>query len=197
MTNNFNLISSFILGWEGGYVADPGEPPTNMGITLPVWNSLGTGRDLKDATIDDFNRVLIEYMAPIPIDQIHSKDVALMVADFFWGSGYTGIQTMRRVLGLPHSNHVDADFVTLVNSRDAGQLLDKLRSGRIGYCIGLATANNSKAKYLNGWINRINSIIVNTVPSISAVAKAGSSKPVSSAYRGWSDIKRDLYEFFH
>ena len=106
------ILSSFILKWEGGWVNHANDPggATNMGVTIGTWKSQGydkngDGRidvkDLKIITKEDATLMLkSNYWNRWFADQIGSQAVANTLVDWVWGSGAWGIKIPQRLLGL-------------------------------------------------------------------------------------------------
>ena len=57
---NINILSPFILSWEGGFVNDPHDRggATNRGVTIATWRQVGYDKDGDgDIDVDDLKLI--------------------------------------------------------------------------------------------------------------------------------------------
>lgn len=165
------ILAPFILSFEGGYNKVKGDRggATNRGVTLATWRRYGYDKDL-DGDIDERDVMLIteydaiyEIMKPIywdkwQADQIRTQAIANLVVDWYWNSGAYGIRLPQKVLGVKMDGAVGPKTLAALNNypdqRKLFQLLWKEREDffkRRG-------AEPSQKKFLDGWLNRLNSI---------------------------------------
>lgn len=104
---NINILSPFILSWEGGFVNDP----TNRGVTIATWRQVGYDKDGDgDIDVDDLKLITAadavdrvmkpHYWDRYQADRIKSQSVANIVVDWVWASGRHGITQVQQLLGV-------------------------------------------------------------------------------------------------
>ncbi|MCM1168776.1 MAG: peptidoglycan domain protein [Bacteroides sp.] len=141
-----DILSPFILKWEGGFVDDPADSggATNKGVTIGTWQRYGYDKDddgdidvqdLKLITDADFrNRILKpHYWDRWKADGIRSQRVANILVDWLWCSGKHGIVIPQRVLGVAQDGVVGAVTLAAVNRADANGLFDALFRARADF----------------------------------------------------------------
>lgn len=161
----------FILRWEGGYVNDPLDKggPTNMGVTLETWRSVGYDKngdgvidaeDIKLLTEDDvINRVLKpHYWDRWKADQIKSQPVANILVDWVWGSGLHGIKIPQRVLGVTQDGLVGPKTLAAVNCADPCKLFNEIKKEREAFLYRIVDNNPTQKRFIKGWLNRLNAL---------------------------------------
>lgn len=166
--------------WEGGYVNDPDDAggETNKGITIATWKKAGNdiGEKLKNVihkgkhynlvtkslyemTDQQHEDVLKRLFWDVwKGDEIKSQSVAEMVVQWFWGSGYEGIKRTQKVLGVVADGIVGNKTLATLNSADPKELFYKLKQARIDHFNEIVQKRPSNAKFLKGWLNRLNDL---------------------------------------
>lgn len=162
------VIVPFILSWEGGFANDPDDTggATNKGITI------GTFREVfgKDKTVNDLKHITdAQWMAVLKkkfwdrwlADRIESQAVANMLVDWTWHSGSYGIKIPQRILGVKIDGVVGEKTLAAVNAADPKSLFEELKEERKAYLTRQTVVSPRKRKFLNGWMNRVNSMEYN------------------------------------
>ena len=165
------ILAPFILSFEGGYNKVKGDRggATNKGVTLATWRRYGYDKDC-DGDIDDRDVMLIteydaiyEIMKPVywdkwQADKIQSQTIANLVVDWYWNSGAYGIRLPQKILGVKMDGAVGPKTIAALNGYpDQRELFNRLWKEREEYLRRLG-ANPTQKKFLQGWLNRLNSI---------------------------------------
>lgn len=167
MADSSNIIP-FILNAEGGYAnnaADLGGE-TNKGITWATWQQyFGDTHDRFLAmSSDDWTYIFVTgFWNGIMGNQIASQSIADFMADFYWGSGSYAITILQTVLNQLGANlTVDGvmgpNTLAAVNATDPQTLLDALKAATAAYYQNIVASNPSQSVFLQGWLNRLNSL---------------------------------------
>lgn len=164
-------LTTFIRKWEGGFVNDPLDRggATNMGITIGTWKTYGYDKD-KDGDIDvaDLKRMSIEdwdnifkrqYWDRWKADQIKHKEVAYMLVDWVWCSGVYGVKIPQRVLGVTTDGFVGNNTLIALNNKGK-DFARELGRQRIAYLYRITNSDKTQKKYINGWCNRVNDLLM-------------------------------------
>lgn len=161
-----NKLKPFILKFEGGFVNDPDDKggATNKGVTLTTYRKFfgenKTIEDLKRITDDEWLYIFkIGYWDVMKADLIKSQSVANQLVDFAYNSGTkTAAKKIQGIIGTTTDGIVGNKTIEAINSKDPKKLFEDLKKSRLNYIIKIVTNNPSQKKYLNGWVNRINSM---------------------------------------
>lgn len=160
------LLTPYILKWEGGYVNDKDDRggATNMGVTVGTWQQVGYDKngdhqvdslDMQLLTAADFNKVLAIYWNRWKADEIHNQSLANLLVDWVWASGSWGIKLPQYVLGLTTDGLVGPKTIAAVNQADAEELFNKIWNERKLFFERIVTRDKVQGKYLKGWMNRL------------------------------------------
>jgi len=171
---SFDAFFPTLLRFEGGFVDDPADPggATNKGITMQTFSgcakrllgiepTLANLRALTDAQAGKIYKPL--YWDKVSGDDIALQDLADIVFDFYVNAGMHAtrlLQTVMNAAGAHPSVAVDGDIGSLtigaLEALDQRDVYRRYKQGRIEYYRNLAASNPSLAKFLNGWLNRVN-----------------------------------------
>lgn len=168
---NIKYLYPFILAWEGGYANDPADSggPTNRGVTIATWRLYGYDKD-GDGDIDkDDVKLITEYdavyvvMKPmfwdrVKADQIEDQSVANIIVDWIWMSGFSKIKSIQKILGVSVDGIVGPKTLRAINSMNGKALFSKIWQARKNFYYSHVAAVPKHKKFLNGWMNRLNSI---------------------------------------
>lgn len=176
---NAKKLVPILLKWEGGYVNDPldkgGE--TNKGITISTWKSFGYDVSEKileikvgSKTYKNVTKSLYEmtdnqwydifkklYWDKWLGDKINNQSIANILVDWVWSSGGSTIKRVQKILGVKADGIVGNKTIDTINSANQEQLFEKIKNDRIVFVNNIVNNNLSQARFINGWINRINS----------------------------------------
>ena len=158
-----------IQKWEGGFVNHPYDRggPTNKGITLRTWQSMGYDKDgdfdidesdLKMLTKADFVWLLRNYYwNRWRANEILNQSVAELLVDWLWCSGKPAITTPQRILRVNPDGLVGPITLTAVNRTDPKTLHAAVKHARIRFIRRIITNDPSQACFEKGWLRRIES----------------------------------------
>lgn len=138
---NIDILSPFILSWEGGFVNDPHDRggATNRGVTLATWRQVGYDKDGDgDIDVDDLKLITASdavdrvmkphYWDRWKADRIKSQSVANIVVDWVWASGRHGIINVQQLLGVKVDGIVGEKTLAAINAQDPRQLFDRIKA---------------------------------------------------------------------
>ena len=168
---DITVLAKKLFRWEGGFVDDPVDHggATNMGITIATWRQVGYDKD-NDGDIDtDDIRLLTRADALLVLkrnywdrwhaDEIHNQALADILVDWVWGSGKWGIIIPQRLLGVPDDGIVGLVTIGKLNQADPGIFLHEIYTQRIIFLQNIVKNDPSQARFIHGWINRLNDFI--------------------------------------
>ena len=165
-------LAPWILKWEGGFVNDPLDKggATNKGVTIAVWKAQGYDKngdkkidvaDLKLITVEDATNIMKKnYWDRWKADQIKNQAVANTLVDWVWGSGAWGIKIPQRILGVKDDGIVGDKTIEALNKQNQNKFLEKLYLARFNFLDGIVASNPSQKRFIKGWKNRMNDLIL-------------------------------------
>jgi lysozyme family protein len=162
-------LAPFILKWEGGFVNDPLDKggATNKGITITTFIQYRKMKGLLPPTVADLKNISdAEWIDVLKVmfwdkwqgDLITSQSVANCLVDWFWGSGYYGIKTPQRILGLVSDGIVGTKTIEAVNRQDAYLFWLHLIDERKIFIDKIIRYDPTQVRFKQGWLNRINDL---------------------------------------
>jgi Putative secretion activating protein len=169
---SFDLYLPQLLKFEGGYVDDPADPggATNRGITLATFQRYAQPVLGEAPTLDALRALTVEqaavlykqaYWDRLDGDQIATQALAEILFDFYVDAGTEAVLLLQRVLQQSGATDVGMDGemgpVTLaaLQAADQAQVYALYRQGRIAYYRRLAQEHPVDAKFLQGWLARV------------------------------------------
>ena len=166
---NHKILEPFILKWEGGFVNDKDDLgcATNMGVTIATYRSVfgskKTVKDLKRMTRVQWGIIFKKYYwDKWKADDINDQNVANILVDWLWCSGYYGIKIPQEVLGVSVDGIVGSKTIAAINARDGRELFDTIKQERKDYIDRICQTRPQNKKFKKGWLNRINSLYYET-----------------------------------
>ena len=165
-------LAPWILKWEGNFVNDPLDKggATNKGVTIAVWKAQGYDKDgdgdidvadLKLITAEDATNIMKKnYWDRWKADQIKNQAVANTLVDWVWGSGAWGIKIPQRILGVKDDGVVGGKTLEALNKQNPKEFLEKLYLARFNFLDGIVASNPSQKRFIKGWKNRMNDLIL-------------------------------------
>ena len=164
MTAREKYIVDFILKFEGGYAGNiDGQICTMKGVTLNTYRSFYG----KNKTCDDLRKITDEewfeifrkgFYDKIKGDSIKNDSICLIVVDFAYNSGVkTAIKNVQKALNCTADGIIGPKTLAALNSEDAEGVFESIYAQRYWYYWNIAQ-KPSKAKFLKGWLRRLNSI---------------------------------------
>ncbi|WP_431266244.1 glycoside hydrolase family 108 protein [Roseateles chitinivorans] len=172
----FNDYLPTLLRFEGGYVNDPDDPggPTNMGITLRSFESIGPSLGFTDTSLEALRRLTPDeagrfykpkYWDVVDADAIPLQALAEMLVDFHVNAGGNAIRELQQLLN-EHGASLRADGAWGPMTAGALARLDPviayrgLRARRVAYYERLVAQRPVLGKYLKGWLRRVDTFPV-------------------------------------
>jgi lysozyme family protein len=171
---NIEILSKIILQWEGGYQCFPEDMGnknsegilvgTKYGVTPGTYEQtfgkIPTADDIKNLTIEQFQIVLKKYYWDRwKADEIENQSVANILVDFVWGSGSFGIVIPQGILKVVSDGVVGPKTIEALNSQNQAEFFQKVKDSRIEFVKNIVKRKPSQIKFLQGWLNRINSYV--------------------------------------
>lgn len=164
-----------LLRFEGGYVDDPADPggATNKGITLTTFGryardllgvepTLANLRALTDAQALRIYKA--GYWDALRADEIADQGLAEIVFDFYVNAGGAAVRLLQSVIndaGASPPLAVDGAFgpgtLRELQRAEPTDLYRRYKRGRIAYYQDLVQRRPTLAKFLKGWLNRVDS----------------------------------------
>jgi len=168
MTDEF-VKKIFLL--EGGeiYTEDPDDKggATKEGITLATWQAMGYDKnhdghiDKEDVRIldkSDLKLVMEKFWNTIKADCIYNQSIAEFWFDWLWASGTFAIIKMQLLVAVKPDRIVGSRTIAAINNFENQELLfHSIQQSRIMFVKNIVSKDPSQDKWLQGWINRINS----------------------------------------
>ena len=165
-------LAPWILKWEGNFVNDPLDKggATNKGVTIAVWKAQGYDKDgdgdidvadLKLISVEDATMIMKKnYWDRWKADQIKNQAIANTLVDWVWGSGAWGIKIPQRILGVKDDGIVGIKTLEALNKQNPKEFLEKLYLARFNFLDGIVASNPSQKRFIKGWKNRMNDLII-------------------------------------
>jgi len=171
---DFTVFLPSLLKLEGGFADNPSDPggATNKGVTLETFRgcaqillgiepTLDNLRDLTDTQAGVIYKVL--YWDKAQGDNIASQKLANMVCDFYVNAGRRATKLLQTVLnGMGARLAVDGVLgpasLEALASAAHDEVCRRYTQGRIDYYHGLVEERPGLIVFLDGWVNRVNSL---------------------------------------
>jgi len=170
----------FTKKWEGGLSRDKNDSAssypcptpfngktgyhTNVGITYKAWVSFfGTDNDARFFAMnsEDWFKIFKKgYWDGVRGDAYNSQNIAIFVTGMAWGSGVRQASKSLQVAINHCGKQCDVDgiigvkTILLANSIEPKKLFDALTNERERFFYAIGVGKN--AKFLTGWLNRLN-----------------------------------------
>jgi lysozyme family protein len=166
--DGFDPALHFVLTWEGGLTDDPYDPGgrTNKGITqseYDTWRAYN-GSEVRDvAQIDDQEVASIyrsDYWNRAHCDALPAHEDLLQFDTAVNMGPVRAIRLLQAAAGITVDGVFGSQTLTAVTAADYLPLVSDYCDRREAYYRALAARNTKLAKFLNGWLNRLNSVRV-------------------------------------
>lgn len=163
-----------IAGYEGS-LADWEKQPanqhdrggkTNWGVTHATYMTVGpkvglepTEEAFRAMTPLQASRIGLHFWKQAGCHLIHDVGVAIVVADWFWGSGPTGAKRVQRVLqSFGYRGEIDGIIgpktAEAINAAPPSELIQAITAGRIAHFDDIIAKDKSQQKFEKGWKRR-------------------------------------------
>ena len=190
---DYRKFTPFILRWEGGEVNDKADRGghTNRGITRTTFNALSRRVLGKEPTLANFKNLsredamkFIHYFwnKATGNNQIKSQAVAEAMTSWFWGSGSYGIKEWQRMLRdkfgktkIIVDGGVGMQTINYTNSIPENELMKQAIATREETFRRLVKRDPRQAKFLKGWLNRLNDFTKRHKDVLAKAGKIGGS----------------------
>ena len=163
-----SLEQAYSRATKKGFVNDPNDNggATMIGITIGTYRSYCRYKGWKTPSINDLKNmpykiwrdiVYSMYWNKWKADTILDQTVANMVVDWMWHSGASTIKKVQALLGVSQDGIVGYKTISALNNSE--DIKTKLYIARKTYFEKIVKNNPSQKKWLNGWMNRLNSLV--------------------------------------
>src|SRR6266700_4463918 len=172
---SFDAFFPTLLKHEGGFVNDPADPggATNKGVTLATFQNCAKKYLGLEPTLDNLKALSDAQAAkiykPLYWDEVRGDEIALqelanIVFDFQVNAGGSAAKLLQRVLNdlgatppLSVDGDVGAGTMSALKAADPEAVYRAYKQGRIAYYQDLVAKRPALAKFLKGWLIRMNS----------------------------------------
>ncbi len=152
-----------------GFAYDPDDTggATMCGVTIGTYQEwcrkkgypVPTVTRLKNITFDQWRDIMKGmFWDRCVADRIVSQSVAEMLVDWVWTSGREALRRTQKVLGVAADGIAGPVTLYALNSRPARTAFNVIKTARTAHMRAIALSSPRKAKFLAGWLNRINAI---------------------------------------
>jgi lysozyme family protein len=160
----FEKALKIILLHEGGYVNDPDDPggETNFGISKRAYPNV----DIKNLTEQEAGRIYKkDYWEVAKCDQIENAQIAVHVFDMAVNAGVKrSVELLQRAVGTIVDGRIGPMTLKAVNGHPRqSELVWRYKYERVCHYARIAGKNTKLAKFLNGWISRVESTNIYSV----------------------------------
>lgn len=159
---DFNKYTPTLKKLEGGFVDNPVDKggATNKGVTLKTFRQYygedRTVEDLKNITEEQWQHIIkIGYWDKCKADEIDSQSVAEILVDWYVNSGVIAIKIVQCSFLLKADGVVGNKTLATINNGQAIDVFRHIERLRRHYYIFLAMKNKSQERFLQGWLNRL------------------------------------------
>lgn len=172
----FIIAYSNTAKWEGGYVNDPDDKggETYAGISRKNWPNWEGWKiidrykekaSIPKGHVFDTQFIYVEvqefyrtnFWGKIKGDQINNQAIANILYDQFVNSGYRAVEAMQKVVGVKADGLIGPATLSAINGGCQENIFNKFKALREKFYRDIVARNPSQSKFLNGWLNRLNS----------------------------------------
>lgn len=161
------LEAAFTRAKKVGFVNDPNDTggATMVGVTIGAYRSYCRYKGQKTPSVQDLKNIPYKVWRDIvytmywnkwKADTIQDQSIANMVVDWVWHSGAGTIKKVQALLGVTADGIVGPKTIVALNN--AKDINTKIYNTRKAYFESIVMRNPSQKKWLNGWMNRLNSV---------------------------------------
>jgi lysozyme family protein len=106
------------------------------------------------------------YANPLWLASINAQTVANALLSFAVNLGtFEAVETLQQVCGAVADGCMGPNTVAAVNKQEPATLLAAYCAIQANHYRGIVAANPTQAKFLAGWLNRVNAVQTQTVPA--------------------------------
>lgn len=132
--------------WSGWAKIDFEKHRLNVDRLKNGWKVIGMDKDVENWYRDLWNKYKLSNLV--------SQDIANLVFDFMVNSGPGNVE---RVVGPIVNAKKLSTILELLNTGDLKKLHDQIKAARASFLKAIVERDPSQAKFLKGWLNRVNS----------------------------------------
>jgi lysozyme family protein len=165
MESNWDKSFALVMKSEGGYVNDPHDNggETNLGVTKRAWAEY-LGRAINEG---EMKALTLETVKPfykkMYWDKCRCNDlptgVDYAVFDFAVNSGVQqSIKLLQRAVGADADGVIGKETFALVDATHIDDVLESFSNQKRDFYRAIVARNPTQAKFLNGWLNRVNNV---------------------------------------
>lgn len=162
-----SLEAAYNRAAKKGFVNDPDDNggATMVGVTFGTYKTYCKFKGFKTPSINDLKNmpykvwrdiVYSMYWNKWKADTIKDQSVANMVVDWIWHSGSATIKKVQQAIGVTADGIVGPKTINALNGDT--DIKTKVYNLRKQYFENIVKNNPAQKKWLNGWMNRLNSI---------------------------------------
>ncbi len=170
---DFKKSIGIILGHEGGYCNVTGDTggETYRGISRkhnPNWEGwklvdmhkpLKYNQMISDPLLDEMVGTYYykQYWNAIECDKIRSQQVATFLMDWYVNAGKPAVRAIQRLVNVTADGLIGPGTLAAINNKDSYDLFLALKQARGNFYKALVEQHPGNAKFLKGWLARVNS----------------------------------------
>ena len=152
---------------EGGYANTEGDSggETVCGITQTAYQSVyGQNADVKNMTVEEWGYIMkTNYWDKLRCDEINHQTVANLVADWGINSGTgTAAKKITALLGLDANLYLKDQAIEAINNKiktEENTFINEIAEARKKFYRKIVEDDPTQEKFLQGWLNRIDTIV--------------------------------------
>ncbi|KGP64421.1 hypothetical protein EP47_11685 [Legionella norrlandica] len=172
--SNFELLQNRIFDHEGGISNHKNDRGgyTNKGITWDTFKKFAktdlgiepTIENLKNLTNEQASVIYKKrFWDPIRADEINSISIAYALYDFHVNAPSQAVKLLQKSINMLGGNLVvdnimGSKTIKAINNITAHKLFDIYQKEKINFYTRVANSRSNQLEFLNGWLNRVNSI---------------------------------------
>lgn len=165
MANHLELVP-FIKKWEGGYanIKEDKGGCTMKGVTIGTFRKYfgqdKTCTNLKEITDEQWAHIFKNgYWDPCKADEIVDQSIANIIVDWAWMSGVKTVsKKIQTLVGVTADGIIGKQTLAAINNANAPELFESIYNERKKFYYNIVEKTPSQKKFLNGWLNRLNSL---------------------------------------
>ena len=171
----FDICLERVLKHEGGFVHDLFDSGgiTNMGVTKRVWEEFVghpvSEADMRSLTVEKVSKLYKQrYWDRVQADKL-PKGVDYVVFDFAINAGVgRAVKTLQSTVGSSPDGVIGNQTLARVNAMDAKELVSQYSDARTDFYQGIVARKPDQARFIRGWLNRVNDAKVSALADITA-----------------------------
>lgn len=151
-----------------GFANDPDDRGglTQCGVTFATYSAYcnkkgknATEQGLKNLKYSEWLEILkTMFWDRWKADEINDDWLAIILVDWVWSSGITGVKRPQKILGTTVDGIVGPKTLAAVNAADPKTLFASLHADRLKHFDEIVARSASQKKFLKGWRRRVNAI---------------------------------------